>query len=566
MNHTVAVTSGTRDTGKTTSVAILGAVFADLGVDVLLVDCDFTDPSLAADLGIAEPDATIRDVFAGRATLEEAAHTGSAGVAVLPGARLDAPDAAGMQCVVDAIDGFGLVICDTGHPFTDATTGVCDAADGIVVVSTSDSTARRNAAAVHQSLRDHERPLLGTALTRVENDADSTDWDCEPLATIPESDVVADGGTTVLDSPSDPGAESYQELARGVFRRLRDGHDGTASNSRRWLPHPADPFLTPSVSDGRSSASDSHSEDRIEESDSDAGDNDTPSRTVLVTDGGSDSALDANDSAAEADTTPEEPDEHDGSEIKLTRRGALAAITAAVGGVSAGILSTRETPHIEAFGYGGAPVSSNESENADATNGTTSAGALPTAGINRTEPTTETGSGDTEPDPSGNGTETGGTGNTTDPASTGNTTETNDELAPGAAPTNGTGDDASSDAGESPTAGGGSGGNTGGSSGGENTADGDGTTGGGDTGTGGDGNTGSGDTGTGDDGSTESGDSGTGGDGTGSDDGDTGTGGDGTGSDDGGDGTDDTTDSPSDPSDEQFGTVGYGEGGYGGVA
>ena len=62
MNHTVAVTGGTRGTGKTTSVAVLGAVFADAGADVLLVDCDLANPSLAAALGIPEPDATLRDV------------------------------------------------------------------------------------------------------------------------------------------------------------------------------------------------------------------------------------------------------------------------------------------------------------------------------------------------------------------------------------------------------------------------------------------------------------------------------------------------------------------------
>jgi len=75
----------------------------------------------------------------------------------------------------------------------------------------------------------------------------------------------------------------------------------------------------------------------------------------------------------DADSGEDGADGEDESGIKLTRRGALAAITAAIGGVSAGILNTNETPEIEAFGYGGAPVSSNESATANATNGTTSA-------------------------------------------------------------------------------------------------------------------------------------------------------------------------------------------------
>ncbi|MDB2282654.1 MinD/ParA family protein [Halorubrum ezzemoulense] len=640
MNHTVAVTGGTRATAKTTSVAILGAVFADAGADVLLVDCDLANPSLAAALGIPEPDATLRDVFAGRATLDEAIHTGPAGAEVLPGGQFAVPDATAIRDFVEAIDGFDVVVCDTGDPFSDATAGACDAADGAVVVSTPDDAARRNTTAVHGSLREHGRPLLGTVLTRVQGDADTPEWDCDILATIPESDAVASGAMAVLDSPSDPGAERYRELARGVYRRLRDDHDGTASNAALWLPQPVDPFLTPAVAAGTSGDADTPSNDESGEPDSAAAHDDTPSDAGAVADSGNGSTGDVNDSTPEADTPAEEPTEDSDSGITLTRRGALAALTAAVGGVSAGILNTRETPEIEAFGYGGRPVTSNEST-PSTTNTTTSAGSLSTGGSNRTESMTETGSGDTERDlssdetgadgadnstepvPTGNTTESGGVGNTTDPVSTGNTTEsggvgnttdpvstgnttesggvgnttgpvstgnttdTNDEPAPGAEPTNET-----SDTEDSPTSGDDSSGNTGGSGTGDSTGSDDGSTGGSDTGTSDDGSTGGGDTGTSDDGSTGGDDSGTGDDGTGSDDGDTGTGsdgntedgdtgtggdgntedsdtgtgGDGTDSGDGGDGTDDTTDAPSDPGDEQFGTVGYGEGGYGGVA
>ena len=499
MKYTVAVTSGTRATAKTTSVSVLGAVFADAGADVLLVDCDLANPSLAAALDIAEPDVRLRDVFAGSATLDEAAHTCLAGVAVVPGGRFAVPTGEAIRDLVDLINGFDVVICDTGRLFSDATKGTCDAADGAVVVSTPGDAARQNAAAVYELLRQRRWPLLGTVVTRAKGDADSAGWDYDILATISESNAVADGSATVVDSPSDPGAESYRELARGVFRRLRGGHDEATSNSRLWLSHPADPFLTPSVPDGRTSASDTHSEDRIEEPDSDAGDNDTPSRTVLVTDGGSGSALDANDSAAEADTTPEEPDEHDGSEIKLTRRGALAAITAAVGGVSAGILNTRETPQIEAFGYGGSPVSSSDSENADATNGKTSAGTLPTTGINRTEPTNETGATESGEDLIGSDTDTGGNNDTSGLANTTNSTDTDEELSPETELEHEEGDTESSV-----------------------------TNGGGGRATEGDG-------------SSEDGLEG----GTGS--------------------GDDTTADSSEPSNEQFGSIGYGQGGYGGV-
>lgn len=508
MNHTVAVTSGTRGTGKTASVVALGSLLSDADADVLLVDCDLADPSLAAALGIPEPDATLRDVFAGRATFDEAVHTGPAGAGVIPGGRFAVPDAATLRDFVDAIDGFDVVVCDTGDPFSDATAGACDAADGAVVVSTPNDAARRNTAAVHESLRKHGRPLLGTVLTRVQGNADTPGWDCDILATIPESDVVASGAAAVLDSPSDPGAERYRELARGVYRRLRDDHDGTASNAALWLPQPADPFLTPTVAAGTSGDTDMPSNDEPGEPESAAGD-DTPSDADAVADGGNGSIGDTNDSTVEADTPAEEPTEDDDSGITLTRRGALAALTAAVGGVSAGILNTRETLDIEAFGYGGAPVTSTDSGAANATNDTTDAGSISAGGVNRTEQTTELVDGGSDEDPTPNETETGGVDNTTDSGNVTNTTDSENTTDSGNVTD-------TTDSSEELTP----------------TQDSD------------------------DGGSTDTDDSSpTNGGGTGN-----------TGTDDGS-GGDDTTDetSPSEPSDE-FGTVGYGQGGYGGVA
>lgn len=525
MNHTVAVTGGVRGTGKTTSVGSLGVAFADAGADALLVDCDFTDPSLAADLGITEPDATVRDVLAGRATVREAVHTGPAGVSVVPGARFGAPDAAAIDAFIDATDGFDVVICDTGHPFSNAAARVCDAADSVIVVSTPDGAARRNVAAVHHSLRARGRLLLGIVLTRVEGAVDSQDWDCELLATIPESDAVAGRAAAVLDSPSDPGTESYRELARSVYRRLRDGHDGTASNAALWLLQPADPSITGAVSSEARRGVRTSSNDETRAPDS-AGDDDAPpERGVAIADGGTGPAGDAADPTAEADASTAEPDEDDAGGITLTRRSALAAITAAVGGVSAGILSTRETPTIEAFGYGGKPVSSTESGAASATNDTTSAGSLPTAGVDRTEPTTGSGDSGSEDDPPDNETEPGDLANTTvpengntttTPANVSNITDPQAEVSSDQEPNN----EPSADTSDSPPTSGGSTGNTG--------------TGGGSGGGGG--SSGGG----GSDGGTEP-------------------------DDESGDDTTDET-SPSEPSDGPFGTVGYGEGGYGGVA
>lgn len=516
MNHTVAVTSATRGAGTSAAAATLATVYADAGADVALVDCDPTEPSAAADLGIAEPDATMQDVLAGRATLREAVQFGPAGVAVLPGARFNSSDSDGIGALVKSVDGFDVVVCDTGDPFTDAAQGVLDAVDGVMVVSPPDDAAQRNAAALHASLRESGRPLLGTALVGVDDDTAGSDWDCELLATIPESDALTAGPSAVPESPSDPGVEAYRTLAKRVYQRLRRGSAVAASDSALWLPSPSNPFLTPDLSGSTSEDAEPISDGDVEGSPA-ASSADATSFEPESSSSGDESVADADDVGSDDSGSEDRGEADDDAGLTITRRGALAALAAtAVGGVSAGVLNSEELPEMEAFGYGGRPVTSNESGTASATNGTTSAGAVPTGRGIRTEPADETGAGGTEGDLSGNETDTEGVGNTTESGRSGNTTAPSDDVSSETAPTLGAGGGSASGTEESTTAGGG-GGNTGG--------------------TGSGGNTGGGDTGTG---------------------------GGGTGSGDGGD--DDATDDTTQSSDGQFGTVGYGQGGYGGVA
>ena len=241
------------------------------------------------------------------------------------------------------------------------------------------------------------------------------------------------------------------------------GPDSSPTEQERWLAPPSDPFITPnSTAFGTEDGSDgtpakAEGDEQAEASTADAVDDRQMGTPTSESDGEGDD---------------------DAGGFSITRRGALAAITAAIGGVSAGIITTTETPEIEAFGYGGRLVSSNGSATESATNGTTSASGVPTTGLNRTEPTNGTSSGGSEEDPSGNETRTGQSGNTAMPENVGNTTKMNGEPEAEPAPE---GDEADPE--ESPTIGGGSDGNSdsdggadGGGGGGTNTGGDDGAT------------------------------------------------------------------------------------------
>jgi MinD-like ATPase involved in chromosome partitioning or flagellar assembly len=530
MNQTVAVTSGTRGTAKSTSSVALGRLLANAGHDTLLVDCDFDDPSLADQLDIEDPAVTIQDVLVGNAAISDAIHETADGVSVVPASASGAPDPALIATYIRTFDDFDVVICDTGHPFSDATTGALDAADGVLVVSTPDAAARRNTAIFHEALRDRGGPpMVGTVLTRVREESAPADWDCDLLTSIPDSDALLTG-TRALCGSRDLAAAAYRELAAEVNPWLEsEAGDGPGPiDQDLWLPPPADSFVTP----GASPSADGDRESDVSAV-SDGGD-----RSPTVASSETTATDDATPSAADTESSDSatDDDDYDGG-FALTRRGALtAAAAAAVGGVSAGILSGRETPDFDSFGYGGVPVSSNESTTAAATNDTTTAGSPTATGFNRSDLTTGTeGTGDSGERPenqtdttTGNGTEASEDLNRDTDSEPGEQTETDADS--GGDTTAGTGD-----SGETGTGGTGSGGNDGSDA---NTGGGTGA------GTGGTGSGGS-DDGTGDSSGSD-----------GSENIDSGSG--------SGDGTDGGTAPPGE--DEPYGTVGYGQGGYGGVA
>lgn len=489
MNKMVVVTSGTRGTMRTTSIIALGSLLAEAGNEVLLLNCDFHDPSLAEQLAIEEPAATIQDVIVGGATIRDALHSEQVGLSVVPCATSDVPDPELLSTLNDAFDGFDVIICDTGDPFNDATTDVLDRVDGVLTVSIPGPEAYRNILTLHQALRGRNPTTLDTVLTRVTDGSAGDDWDCDVLASISESSALSVDPWSVLESPSDPVAIAYRDLADDLVDRLGERSNPTSSTPEMWLSPPADPFVTPgSVAPAAA---------------------DGPTTRSAVTDGGEQmSSVDVDKTTpptSDTDDSNDTTEKQDGEGgFRLTRRGVLAATAAAVGGVSAGILNTTETTNIDAFGYGGAPILSNESSTTAATNDTMSSGEFPTTGPTLLEPTSGTEEDNETQDQPKNETETAVEHNTDpneEPDFKGDS-ETNDQI-----------DDGSEFEDDTTSGTGGSG--TGGARGSDD--------------------------------GTKSGDETKDSNGTGSDDG--------------------ATDEPSSSvsEDDPYGTVGYGQGGYGGV-
>jgi microcompartment protein CcmK/EutM len=192
-------------------------------------------------------------------------------------------------------------------------------------------------------------------------------WRCDLLATIPESDGVVTSLPLTLGSLSESVAIKYNDLAEDIAELLKSRPNTQSSDL--WLSQPPDPFISPnsvSLSQDQQKSVSVLSEDVTD------GTVEAPTATDVAT-----------NQISIIDSVGSENSDTEGN-ITLSRRGVLAAITATIGGITAGILNQRGTIDIESFGYGGTPISSNQSVAEKKVNKTTDITSPPTEDTTRT--------------------------------------------------------------------------------------------------------------------------------------------------------------------------------------
>ena len=175
MGKNIAVVSGKGGTGKTSFTACVSLALAAMGYSTLALDCDITLRTLDLALGLSDSAAMdFSDVLEGRCTLEEAAapHRKYPNLSLLAaplapvGSRfsVEAMGALANQirerydyCLIDAPAGLG-------QGFTLAT----EAADSVVVVTTTDPAALRDAQRTVMELRRFGTGQVHLVVNRVQ--------------------------------------------------------------------------------------------------------------------------------------------------------------------------------------------------------------------------------------------------------------------------------------------------------------------------------------------------------------------------------------------------------------
>jgi septum site-determining protein MinD len=265
MGRVYAVASGKGGVGKTTTVANLGAALAAGEGDAVVVDADLGMGNLAGVLGV-DPGAgaTLHDVLAGTATVDEARRPGPAGLSVLPGsADLDAfggADPANLPSVIEELDDRWVLI-DTSAGLSHDSVEPLAVADEVLLVSTPERGAIEDTSKTREIAGRVGTPVAGVVVTRVTPETDVPavgDRLGVPVrAGVPEDAAVSTaaeaGDPLVVAAPDAPATRAYRRLAADLAddpslapaddAASADGEDGTEANDGggersgflRWL-------------------------------------------------------------------------------------------------------------------------------------------------------------------------------------------------------------------------------------------------------------------------------------------------------------------------------------------
>lgn len=220
-----AVASGKGGVGKTTTVVNLGVVLRRADHTVALVDGDLGMANLGTMIGVAG-DATLHDVLAGEARVEEAIVEEAPGFGVLAGSEEltsypDADPRALREVLETLASSYEYVLVDTGAGMSHEDVLPLGLADQVVLVTSPEPAAIGDTRKTAELAGLAEGDLAGLVITMADESTDTAaiaaEVDTDLLGVIPFDATVRQSTTTATPleglDPESPAATAYRELA-----------------------------------------------------------------------------------------------------------------------------------------------------------------------------------------------------------------------------------------------------------------------------------------------------------------------------------------------------------------
>ena len=240
------VASGKGGVGKTTTAINLGAMFAEAGSDVVVVDTDLGMANIAGFLDFEMTGATLHDVLAGEANVPEAIYEAPGDIDVLPSSTdIQAFARSETEKLPDVVAQlraeYDVVLLDTGAGISYDTMLPLSLADAVLLVTTPDVASVRDTAKSGELTHHVGGTVRGAVLTQRSNDILNAEdvegtLETEILAVVPEDQTVPmgiDAGRPLAAfAPNAPAASAYRELAELLAgESARDGREAETAPS-----------------------------------------------------------------------------------------------------------------------------------------------------------------------------------------------------------------------------------------------------------------------------------------------------------------------------------------------
>jgi len=240
---TIAVTSGKGGVGKTQISANLAVSLARAGLSVVVLDADLGLASMDLAFGV-RPEADLRDVLEGKMSMREVLVEGPAGVKLVPACpgRYDMANLPPterrrlLDAVSDVAAEFDVLLIDTGAGIGGNAVAFASHADEVVLVTTPDPTAVRDAYAMTKVLHrrsgvDRIRLVANQVHSETEGAEIHQNLDAivrrfltlelDYLGAVPRDqdvvDAVRSGEPFVLGSPSCPASRALNAITRRLL-------------------------------------------------------------------------------------------------------------------------------------------------------------------------------------------------------------------------------------------------------------------------------------------------------------------------------------------------------------